>query len=235
MAIMEFGFGSGDIPGQGGKRLKLKEGEKYRISFLWWPGLEDGKPNLDAATPKFIGCNRLYLQGVGYFLDNGPGYAELAGGAAKLAIGTIVCQWPTDSKGAIDKTRFQDGEFSVMPWVLSKDKYRNIEQHHSEFPLGAHDLTLACTDTQYQKVTMAACRESLFRKLYESGKAEAIIKQAIEAAANLPRELAQNLTIAQINEKLGKASASPIAPKGGGASGGASGAEIESMLDDILK
>ena len=147
----QFGFGEGDEQiGSKIKRFKAKEGEKYRISFVWWPGMDEGKPNMDAPTPKFIGCKRLYKAGVGYFIDNGPEFVKLADGPSKMQVATLICLWPTDANGNLDKTGFTEGRFQVMPWIISVDKYKNIEQNHKEFPLGQHDLTVNCTDTQFQ-------------------------------------------------------------------------------------
>jgi len=239
--FQEFGYGEGDDKvGAKSKRFKAKEGEKYRVSFVWWPGIEDGKPNLDAPTPKFIGCKRLYLAGVGYFIDKGPEFAKIAGQASKMQVATLICVWPTDSKGNLDKGRFQSGDFTVMPWIISTDKYRNIEQNHKEFPLGQHDLSLTCTDTQYQKITISPCRENLFRKLFEKdpSKAAPIIDAAKEGIAAIHGELAQDLTIEQIKEKLGR-QAGGGSPNGGGGGGGGGVAasdskQFDNMLDDIL-
>lgn len=231
----EFGFGAGDDNLSGKtKRFKAKEGEKYRVSFVWWPGMEDGKPNLDAPTPKFIGCKRLYLQGVGYFIDKGPEYVKIAGGSpSKMQVATLICKWPTDTAGNLDKARFQNGEFSVMPWIFSTDKYRNIEQNHREFPLGQHDLTIACTDTQYQKMTLSPCRESLFRKLAEKDKAGPIIEAVKNLMGSINTELAQDLTIDQIRERLGRAGGGG-GPVAGGGVAPSNSADFDNMLDDIL-
>ena len=54
----EFGFGDGDasVKSKGNKRFDPKELDKtYRVSFVWWPGLEEGKLDMDAETPRFIG------------------------------------------------------------------------------------------------------------------------------------------------------------------------------------
>ena len=232
----EFGFGHNDEKlGSKGKRFKAKEGETYRISFVWWPGLEEGKPNLDAQTPRFVGCKRLYVPNVGYFMDKGPEYVKLAGGTpAKMYVGTIICKWPTDSKGQLDKARFSNGDFEINSWVMSVDKYRSIGARHTEFPLGQHDVTLTCTDTQYQKLDISPCRESLFRKIIEKNPtlASSIIDAANAAARDLPRDLAQDLTLDQIREKLGKGGVSPIGNSGPASN---SSADFDGMLDDILK
>ena len=232
---MDLGFGVNDSNiGVKGKRFKAKEGETYRVSFVWWPGLEEGKPDLNATTPRFIGAKRLYIQGVGYFISKSPEYERLAGGNAKIYVGTIICKWPTDSRGNLDKARFANGDFEINSWVMSVDKYRAIEARHKEFPLGEHDLTLACTDTQFQKIDISPCRESLFRKIVEKDPARAasIIAEATAVAKELPRDIAQDLTLDQIREKMGKGGASPVAHSGTTSS---TSADFDGMLDDILK
>jgi len=236
----QFGFGEGDEGlGSKTKRFKAKEGEKYRVSFLWWPGMDESKPNLDANTPKFIGCKRLYLAGVGYFIDKGPEFTKAAGSASKMYVATIICKWPTDQNGNLDKAGFQEGRFEVMPWIMSTDKYKNIEQNHKEFPLGAHDITINCTDTQYQKMTLSPCRENLFRKIYEKDAAKAgpIMEATKQVIALIQGELAQDLTIEQVREKLGRnggAAGGSGGPGGGGAGVAQNSKDFDNMLDDLL-
>lgn len=230
-----FGFGDGDERiGSKSKRFKGKAGETYRVSFLWWPGLEDGKPDLTAATPKFIGVRRLYIQGVGYFRDKGPEFVKLAGGQpSKINVATVICVWPTNNKGELDKGRFASGDFSVMGWVMSSDKYRSIEARHIEFPLSQHDLKLTCTDTQYQKLDLSPCRENLFKMLLEKNpeKAKILVDEAREVISTLGSDLAQDLSLDQIREKMGRGGASPVAGPGGAKSS----EDFDAMLDDIVK
>lgn len=244
--MMEFGFGQGDESiGVKGNKLKLKEGEVYRLSFALWPDKKDDKgnviqpvvPDLDAETPKFLGCKRFFLQGVGYFQDNGPEFAKIAGAPSKMAVATLVIKWPTDSKGSLNKARFQNGDFQVCSWIFSADKFRAIELNHREFPLGSADLMVSCIDTQYQKITTSPCRESMFRKLLEAGKADSLLQQIADAAVDLPRELAQDLTLDQLREKLGKGGGGPVGGRGGSSGGGrgATNVDFDDMLGDILK
>lgn len=240
--LEEFGFGQGDEAiGVKTKKFKAKQDEKYRISFVNWPGSLEGKPDLDAPTPKFLGGKRLYLQSVGYFLDKGPEFVKVAGEASKMQIATLICVWPTDSSGGLDKDRFAANRFSVMPWVFSADKYKNIASNHQEFPLGSHDLNLHCTDAQFQKITMSPCRESLFRKLLEKDPARAkiILDQTRELIPTLASEIAQDLTIEQVREKIqrnngggGGGGGASRSPTGGGTA--QSSKDFDDMLGDIL-
>lgn len=204
--FMEFGFGQGDETfQQKGTRYKGKENRTDRLSIVWWP-LEAGKFNLDARSPRFIGAPRVYIKGVGYVMAKSPEYAKLAGTAIKKSVATIVIQWPTDDKGSLDKASIQTG-FKVMSWVFSGGRYEQLARLHNEWPLGSHDFTFACSDTQYQKGDLTPCRESLFRMLMEKEGAEAIQKRMLAGISAIEEgirdELARDLTLDQIREKLG--------------------------------
>lgn len=236
--IEKIGFGKGDDDlDSRTKNFKAKDGEKYRVSLVWWPGSEDGKPNLNAESPEFIAGKRLYLAGVGYFLDKGPEYAKLVGEQSRKQVATVICVWPTDSKGGVDKAKFQEGKFQVLPWIIGADKYRNIEQNHNEFPLGSHDLNLTCTDAQYQKMTIAPARENLFRKLVEGApeRAKPILDKVQELVALLPGQFAQDLSIEQIRAKMAGQAGGAGGGRGPGGGGVAQNTkELDGMLDDIL-
>jgi hypothetical protein len=229
--FIDLGFGQNDESiGQKSTKFKLKEGESYRLSFAWWPGSESSQPDLNAPSPKFIGAKRLYMNGVGYFLDKGPEYTKIAGQASKMVIATIVAVWPTDQRGGLDKERFARGDVRVMPWIFSQDKYKMFQQNHSEFPLGQHDLTVSCTDTQYQKITVSPCRESLFRKLLDANNREkaplsSILAGVQQIAANLQAEIARDMTLDQIRTALGQGGAAPTARAAGGTT-----ADIDDLL-----
>ena len=240
--FIEFGFGENDdrVAGQKFDRFKGKEGENYRISFVWWPNKGDGViPDLDAKTPRFIGAKRLYIPGVGYVLDKGPEYGQF--GQSKLNVATIIAIWPTNRKGELDRARFASGSgdaVDVKPWIFAKDKYEQLKRRHDEFPFGSYDLAIACTDTQFQKMDLSLCRESLFRKVLESDKmkvmADDIVSRVNTIAANLQDILARDVSIEKIREKLGGATTSPVNGGGGSGSGGAANtAAIDDLLNDV--
>ena len=126
-SYQEIGFGVNDSTiGVKGKRFKAKEGETYRVSFVWWPGLEEGKPDLNAQTPRFLGAKRLYIAGVGYFISKSPEYERLAGSAAKMYVGTVICKWPTDNRGNLDKVKMRFRKMSLK-WHPDKNMRRQKE------------------------------------------------------------------------------------------------------------
>lgn len=239
---MEFGFGEGDENIGSGKfdRFKAKEGESYRVSFVWWE-MAAGKPNLDAKSPRFIGAKRHYIPNVGYFLSKGPEYDKIAGGPPKAQVATVIVIWPTTRKGEVDKTRFQAGDFDVKPWIFGQDKYEQLKRRHDEFPFGSYDLSIVCTDTQYQKMDLSPCRDNLFRKCTENDKLKPIVDEILAkvtaiVGANEKGEpmglrgiIARDLSLEKIREKLGGA------PAGGAAAlGPETTSQVDAILDDLI-
>jgi hypothetical protein len=237
MTFQSFSFGRGDDEiGGPKKRFKGQEGMRYRVSFPWWEGIDDGKPNFEADGPEFVGAKRNYIQGVGYVLNKGPEYTKLANGESpRTAIATILVVWPMNSKGKLDKEAIANGDIDVCPWVFSQDKYRAIEPIHREFHLGAHDLTINCSDTTYQKMTFSPCKDSIMAKLAEKGGKvwQKIVEETQVLAGSIRNEIGRDMSIKDIREKL----------QGGGQSGGnpaavASGVmateDIDNLVDDLL-
>jgi hypothetical protein len=227
----DFSFGTGDSNiGKKTKRFKGKEGETYRVSFVWTG--EDGEGN---DVCRFTGCERHYVQGVGYFLHKGPEYARVAGGPPKQAVATILIVWPTDKQGRLDKEKFGKGEgWEVKPWVFSAERYDQLRRRNEQFPLHEFDLTMACTDSQYQKMDLSPCRESLFTKLAAGGNdkakaiVEAILAEVADAEKGIRNDMARDLSLDKIREKMGGAAASPAS------SGGGAAENVDGLLDNLL-
>lgn len=222
--------GSSPILSAGKARWKPQKG-KYRVSFVALPGLENGNPDLDADAPVFKGGRRLYSKSVGYFLDHGPEYQKIGGGPSKTAIATTLVFWPVDANGVLDKTRLGNGEFEIKTWVFSLDKYRQLEAIHAEFPLTKHDLNVVVTDPQYHKMTFSPCRDSLLVTLKDkkSDLFNSVIDVAKGVHANLQNDIAQDLTLDQIREKLSGEVGSPV-----GNSSMSSNLDVDDVLDDVL-
>lgn len=231
--FMDFTFDEGDEKvGKKAQRFKGKEGETYRVSFVWLPEDDDGNVQLDGNV-RFTGCERHYMNGVGYFLHKGPEYAKIAGGPPKQAVATILVVWPTDKKGRLNTDAFGRGEgYAVMPWVFSADRYDQLKRRHEQFPLTTNDITLACTDTQYQKMDVSPCKDNLFRKLYESDKekakaiAAAILDEVRNISKTLRTDMARELTLDQIREKMGGSTSTPVT--------GAAAGDVDGLLDNLL-
>jgi hypothetical protein len=230
---VDLGFDSND-GGFTGKRERFKgrDNERYRISFVWWPGLEEDELDMDAETPKFIGAKRHYVPGAGYILNKGPEYTKLLGDAPKSCIGSVIVQWPTDSTGKLDAGRLASGDFKVLPWTFGADKYETIKGVHREFPMGDHDLKIHCTDAQFQKMTFTPTKDNVLRKLMSAGgKKKTLVDQILELAKEavqaLPNDIARDMTLDQVREKLGESVSAPIESAG-------STDDLDGVLDNVL-
>lgn len=242
--FQEFSFGQNDGHiGTKGKRAKFEEGKTYRVSFIWWEGLDGDKLDMGDAdnspAPKFVGAPIHYIQGVGYVVNKGPEYTKIAGSPPKTRIATAIVVWPTDKMGDVNKTRLMDGEAEVLPWVISADKYKSLQQIHKEFPFGMHDITAKCDDTQFQKLTFSPCKENLLRKLLESDKAKGLVDKMIEAAreivTRIQDEVGREMTIEQVKDKLAGGTGATAGNSGSSsAPATATTGEIDNLVDDLL-
>ena len=181
--------------------------------------------------PIFTGAPTIFLPGLGYIVAKGPEFTKLSADPPRTRIGTVVAVWPTDKAGILDKARIQDVDVQV--WVFSGDKYKSLQQINTEFPFGQHDITVMCTDPQYQKLTFTPCRESLFRSLQTNPKAKSIIDkllaEAQQVAANIQNEIGRELTVQQIRDKLAGGGDNPMAAAEVVVTG-----EVDGIVDSIL-
>jgi len=224
--FQQFGFGEKDEGfGRKSKRLKMEKGEEARISFIWWPGLDKGKPNLQAATPIFVGGPRHYLKGVGYFMNKGPEYTKIAGEAPKMRINTIIVKWPSKG-GKTDQEAIKEGNFEVLYWIMDDGKYDELKPIHQEWPFGAHDLKLKCSDAQFQKMSFSPTKDSVLAALAlhpESTVWQSLVASAQAFIAGAQDEIGKEMTLDQIREKLA----------GGGGGGGGGGSAVSAVSGDM--
>lgn len=238
--FQQFGFGQDDDNiGRTSGRLKMDKNETARVSFLWWPGLDSGIPDMKAETPVFIGAPRHYLKGVGYFINKGPEFTRLAGEPPKIRIVTIIVKWPMKSGGKVDVEGISSGNYEVMYWVLDEGKYDGLKAIHNEWPFGSHDLTIKCSDAQYQKLTFTPCTDNLLAKLFSKGSDSPLVTRLLaegrKLIPNAGNEIGRVMTLDQVREKLVAAGGAP-----GGGGNGISGVdmvssvEIDDALDNLL-
>ena len=99
--------------------------------------------------------------------------------------------------------------------------------------MSQHDISITVTDPQFHKMTFAPCKESLFKTL--SDKGSDMFKTCMEAAKpihqNIQNDIAQDLTLDQIREKMSGSVGSPTGNSGGGFS---SSFDADEILDGML-
>lgn len=241
----EIGIGEGDDNlGAKTETYKANKKEKHRVSLALWPGYDSDDfsvENLDAPTPKFITCKRVYVEGVGYVIASSSEIIKLSGQEVRKHVGTIIIKWPTNPDGTINSDMFKAGKYQVLPWVFAPDKYQKItsQQSASGWPLGKHDLTVFMTsnrDEKYQDFDVNVVNDNLFRKLLENPKAkpmvDKILEQVRDTMPELKKAMGRVMKPDELREKMGKAEGS-----GGGGpvdnAGMSSGEDIDNLLDDM--
>ncbi len=231
--FQSFGFGRDDENvGKMSRRFKAQEGRTYRLSFVWWAGMVEGKPDLEASTPEFLGAQRNYINGVGYVLNRGPEYTKIAGDSPRMAIATAVISWPITPGGKVDFAAIKEGKFEVQPWVIGKEKYKDLKELHQEFPFGKFDLKIRCTDTKYQKISIQPCQESILVQIIKNAGSlkDQVVEQVAAVVENIGRDIGREMTLDQIREKQAGGSGS----SGPAPTTGTSSQEIDAMVDNFL-
>lgn len=205
----------------------------YRVSLISLPGLAQGNPDFSAKAPKFVACKRLYSKDIGYFLDHGPEFQKFSEQESRLSIATTLVFWPVDSRGQVDKARLASGDFKVQSWIMSKDKYKQLDDISSENPLVTRDLKINVTDAQFHKMTFSPCGDSILMTVKEKMPElfQKVVNFAQSVESNLQRDLAQDLTIDEIKAKLSKGGTS-LPTSSASAS---KDFDADGMLDELLK
>jgi len=260
MTTTTFGFGQNDAGiGSRAKKFKAEDGKTYRLGFVWWPNMEEGKeltvgtlPPQDGQdpedlTPSFIGARQFYVEGVGYVIDTGPEIGQFLGQQSKPKVATIVVSWGLNKKGQPSRTSLFGEEDEdvplpdVMPWIFSGDKYEKLKKMHlSGYPMHEWDVQADCEKggAQYQKLTFLPAKQCIFKEMLiknENERAQQIVEHIVAQVRalepNLERQIGMKLTLDQLKEKLGHEVSSPT---GGAVAGGDEEVDniLGSMLDD---
>lgn len=120
----------------------------------------------------------------------------------KKRFGVLVVQYRTDRDGNL----VQPFGYDLKVWVFGVDKYVELRSLNREFPLGKHDLKLACTDENFQKLTIQACRESVasaesFRKQF----GQHVDEWTAAMVPKLPKALGKVLNAEELTKFVGSA------------------------------
>jgi hypothetical protein len=155
----------------------------------------------------------------------------------------VITLWPLDRSGKVDTSKLQPGqsteEVQVLPWIFAKDKFEQLKNRHSEFHFGTNDLSVTCTDEQYQKMDMMPAKESLLRLFVEKpdkNKAllDSIVSRTNAIADGLLDQIGRSMTVAQVQAKLNGTSTAPGGAPAGARAGGNSSSVSTQDLDDLL-
>lgn len=235
----DFTFGSGDDQvGKKSKRFKAETNRTYRVSFIWFTEYtKEGLP-AENAQIRFTGCENIYKDKIGPVLidaSNRAAMVALLGEQPKQKVATIIVVWPCDKDGELDVASYRNGKgWAVYSWAFAPDKYRTIGQSHKRFPLNKHDLTIACSDAGFQKMTFTPESDSLLFKYLNSNDTNLravgakILAEARSVAEGIHNDLARKMTVDEVREKLGLDSAAPTT------TGNHASKDLDKMLDGII-
>lgn len=238
-----FSFDQGDQElDSSGLRLKFEQGRTYRLSMVVFPTGPDKKPDL-SKSPRWWSTTRYYHEGIRQFVEypRDDSHRKFLSGANKPRVyaATIVVNWPVDSKGKIDMSRVPT-DTQVKYLLVDKTKYSDIKNLQDEFPFGANDLVVTCTDTQYQKITVRTTQKNMFVECVQKAQTDPNGQIAGLVSALIPRikqigerlngsELANRYSVEEIENRLRGALATP------GRSGGSPAPSVTNEdIDDIL-
>lgn len=174
---------------------------------------------LDTSEARFKTAAASYKEGVGYVewpkrlsAEEEKVWKKL--GEKRDYVFTVLLQYPTDREGELDKERLAKN-WRVLPWRFAPDKYdvlRKINKGLSESgsTIAGVDLHFACTDTNYQKLTITQAGPCVYLKN------EKFRQVVLEKAIGLYDKLTlRQLTTDELREKLGLGPA----PSAGGDTG----------------
>jgi hypothetical protein len=249
-AFQSFGFGHGDNSITGRlQKFKGEKGKTYRLGFVWWEGMDGNReftvndltPPPDAAeeelTPKFVGAQRHLIQGVGYVINKGPEWTQLAGSPPRMAIATIIVVWPLGKNGQPTKDTLFGQQPDVQPWVFGQDKYEKLRKmHQSGYPMYDYDVQADCEESQFQKFNFLPAKQNIFKEMLKANSQQAkdvakfIIDRVRAIVPGIEREIGQNLTLDQLREKMGQSVQNPT-----GGSAVAGDQEVDNILGSMLE
>lgn len=190
------------------------EGHTDRLGFCFI-NPTTGKPIVRKAETNFI-------QGVGY-VKYKPEFGDKFG-AKKGRYATIVIHYRTSRLGKIESLDADSVTCKYL--VLSESQYEELKVINAEHDLEKHDITVSTEKKgRFLNLKFFPCKEAAW--LLKPEVKAAVEAQVAKLAANLSNQFGQDLTEAQIKEKLG---VSDIVS--GGATESSAGAEAET--DDII-
>lgn len=127
--------------------------------------------------------------------------------APRKRFACLVIHYTTNPTGALIKPF----SYQLKLWRFSDDRYIVLRDLNREFPLAEHDVKITCTDDQFQKMTIMACRDRVvntdaFKKQYGADM-DAWVRASM---TKLEKQVGKLFTPQELLQKLGMAQAPTI-------------------------
>lgn len=172
---------------------------------------------LDLSTIRFKRIKGLYKEGLGYVVDrrgkDGPEADEVwkSLGDPKNYFCTVLLVYPTNREGEIQKDQLAN-LWNVKPWRASSKSYESLidkseslkAQEIKDLSIANQDLTLKCTNTDFQNFDIEPVGKALWRK--EPRFQAKVLEKAVALYEKLTPF--RELSTADLRIKLGMSSAS---------------------------
>lgn len=191
MAIEELGFDRDDINPSRFSKYKGKAGKSDRVGIVF----ETGKTPCVGATCHFK--DRYFL------CKSTKDKREICclhsyeGNLPKQRMACVLIVYDITDKDGKKNLR----GYELTPWIFSDTMYVKLRNLNKEWPLDKHDITLTCTNEDFQTIEPTPCKESIWRSKPELEKK--IIAEAEEMHKTLGRRIASDLSVTEIREQLG--------------------------------
>lgn len=187
--VMSFGADNEEVKSYKFNGFKAKAGEEYRVAFVYW----DDNPKTmfrgveahfydryfmckSTKDKKAICCTHSYER-------NKP----------RWRVGCVIVLYVVEN----DKLK----GYKLTPWVFSDKMFEKIRKANKNFPLHKHDVTLDCTNEDYQTIEVHSCPESYWQMKSELKKK--ILEEAKPLMEDVIRNMPSDLSIEEIKEVLG--------------------------------
>lgn len=153
-------------------------------------------------------------------------------GAPDQNFGLVLFQYTTDESGNLLVEDKLSGRIKL--WVISESRYAELSTIHKEYPLiGTEfaspmvDLTVKCTEENFQRMTFTPCKEAFWKRKQEWYTK--VMELEDKARSKLNKALGQELTELEFLQILGvDAGLAGAAP-----TGAASTIEVSDILGDV--
>lgn len=156
---------------------------------------------------KFIICNSTYSRNGDHEMMTAEAECCKRLGSNNLTFGALVVRYITEKNGNLVRPFLMP---ELRLWRFGVDKYLQLKSIDKEWPLADHDLTANCSDEKYQKMTLGAVRQCIYKLPDFPPEIKTQFEQWADVSLpKIPREMGKTMTDADILAALGQATGAP--------------------------
>lgn len=186
------------------KKMKMKEGEEMRATFLIF------NDNADSPAPSFLISETIY-DDVTKTTFCAPrdkkilkDVCQKLGKSPNKRFGCVLLQYTVDDDGDL----VGDG-YKLHAWVFGRDKFPDLKEIQKEWGLINSDIKIVCKEEEFQKYNISPCRDRWFDS-FDSEMQESIYEEAMDMYTNtLPNMMGKVMEDEEILNHLGMAGGGP--------------------------